>query len=192
MTWLLRTRFLLVVAVVAWVGLAAIPASVPYPSIRAGIQWIDLGAGTVILPLVVALWHRVQAEAEDMIGPARLAPGLFDTALVAVLPIGTALLATLGVSSATHAVVPSLALGTLALVVGIRGVPRQLAGVLVVWLAVSMLLGPRADGSTEAWALPITTQASEATLLGLAIVFACACSGAVAAGAARWRMRWRR
>lgn len=183
MSWLLRTRLTLAVTVLLWVAAAAVPALVPYPTIRAGVQWIDLGALIVILPLVVSIWHRWQSEPERMVGPVRVAPALLDTALVAVLPVGAGVLALLGSTSAAHALVPSLALGALALVVGSRGVPPAATGLAVVWLAVSMLLGDRADGSAHAWALPIATEAGGPTVGILTIVFACACVFAAATDA---------
>jgi len=189
--WLLRTRLVTASTAFVWVALAALPLAVPYPTVRAGIQWLDLGAVTVVLPLVVSIGHRWQMDVERMIGPARVLPALFDTALVAVMPLGAGTLGAFGNESAAHAVVPSLALGALALLAGCPGVPRALAAVPVAWLAVSMLLGDRAEGGREAWALPIATGADGVTILGLAIVFLIACVSAVVTDFGRGRFALR-
>ncbi|WP_206448226.1 hypothetical protein [Agrococcus sp. KRD186] len=169
----------------AWIIVAALPLVVPYPTIRAGMQWLDLGASTVILPLVVSVWHRRQLETERLMGPVRAAPALLDAALVAALPLGAAALAAAGIPSAAHALVPSLALGAAALVLGSRGVPPALTGLLVAWIAISLLLGDRPDGSAQVWALPITTVAEGPIVVTLVLVFVCACVFAAVADIGR-------
>lgn len=187
MSWLFRTRLVTASIAFAWVVVAALPIAVPYPTVRAGIQWIDLGTVTVLLPLVVSIWHRWQTDTERAIGPARVAPALLDTALVAVLPVGAVVLGTLGSDSAAHAVVPSLSLGAVALLAGCPGIHRELAAVPVMWLAASMLLGDRGDGGQAAWALPIATGVDGLTLFGLVIIFLIASACAILTDSGRWR-----
>lgn len=188
MTWLLRTRTVVIVAVIGWLLASAIPLQVPYPTVRAGIQWIELGALTAVLPLLVWLWHRWQLIDELAINPVRLAPVGLDVALVAVMPLGSAALGASGTDSAAHAVVPSAFLGSLVLIAAMPGMPRTAAAVPVGCVVIAMLFGDRPDGAQEPWAFATTAQMSGPVAFGLALALAigcCCCMFASAIGRLR-------
>lgn len=187
MTWLLRTRAGVVLTMLAWLVIVALPVQVPYPTLRAGIQWIEVGAVTAILPLFLWLWHRWQLEDERAVNSVRMAPLLLDVALVASMPLGAAALVASGLVSAASAVVPSMFLGALTLIAGIPGIPRAAAAVPTICLAIAILLGDRPEGGHQPWALATMTHPSGGIVLGVALSFALASSCALAPMLGRMR-----
>lgn len=188
MSWLLKTRIVALLGVVAWLVATTLPVAVPHPTVRAGIQWIGLGAVLTMLPLVLALWNRWHTDAERMIRPVRPTPVILDVALIAAMPLGAAAMAVLGISGSAHAIAPSLSLGALTLIAGAPRVPRSLAAAPLVLLAISLLFGDRPDGGHEPWALATAAQADSTTLACLVVVFVLTVALVVRLGVGRsWR-----